>query len=365
MRWLLWRVPVLSCGASPQDLSFALVREFHEHPTRIYTHLRTSTLAAIAHKVALVGYPRSTTLTTGAGNLSGNLGVGGRVRPATSRRRCAESRSPASRLRTSTPSYRWLLAHGSTGSGRSDRKGKPLAAKTVKQVHSLIRLALAQGKKWRWVTSNVALDASPPAAHQRQAAPPTSEAVLALLSLIDAIDPEFSLFLRLAATAGPRRGEMCALRWSAADLERGTLRVLGRIVWNKSEHQWEERQSTKTGKDRRLVLGPRTLELLRAHRERMSRRAEESGIALSPDALVFSDEPDCSKAWSPQRMTRTFAAYRNQAGLPAAFRLHDLRAFLSTRLQEAGHPLPIVSGRLGHSQVLDDLGPLHGLDASG
>ena len=57
--------------------AFDLVREFHEHPTRIYTPLRTSTLAAIANKAALVGYPRSTTLTTGAGNLSGNLGRDG------------------------------------------------------------------------------------------------------------------------------------------------------------------------------------------------------------------------------------------------------------------------------------------------
>lgn len=246
--------------------------------------------------------------------------------------------------------YRWLLAHGSTGSGRSDRKGKPLSAKTVKQVHSVIRLALAQGRKWRWVTSNVALDASPPAVRKRQAAPPTDEAVLGLLSFIDAVDPEFSLFLRLAATAGPRRGEMCALRWSVMDFERGTLRVLGRIVWNKSEHRWEERESTKTGKDRRVVLGPRTLQLLRAHQERLIRRAEESGTAMLPDAFVFSDEPDCSIAWCPQRMTRTFAVCRNHAGLPASFRLHDLRAFLSTRLQEAGHPLPVVSGRLGHSQ---------------
>lgn len=257
--------------------------------------------------------------------------------------------------------YRWLLAHGSTGSGRSDRKGKPLAAKTVKQVHSVIRLALAQGKKWRWVTSNVAVEASPPVAHKRQAAPPTDEAVLGLLSFIDDADPMFSLFLRLAATAGPRRGEMCALRWSAVDLERSTVRVLGRIVWNKSEHRWEERESTKTGKDRRVVLGPRTLELLRAHRAIMIRRAEGSYTAVSPDAFVFSDEPDCSKAWSPQRMTRTFAAYRNRAGLPSGFRLHDLRAFLSTRLQEAGHPLPVVSGRLGHSQYSTTLDHYTGL----
>ncbi len=42
--------------------------------------------------------------------------------------------------------YRWLLHHGATGKGRSGREGKPLAAKTVKQVHSVINLALSQVK---------------------------------------------------------------------------------------------------------------------------------------------------------------------------------------------------------------------------
>src|SRR6266487_1939217 len=33
MRWLLWKVPVLSCGDSPRGSSFALVSELYEHPT--------------------------------------------------------------------------------------------------------------------------------------------------------------------------------------------------------------------------------------------------------------------------------------------------------------------------------------------
>ena len=73
----LWIVAILSCGGSAQGLSFALVSELNEHPTRIYAPLCSSTLAATPHAAALLGYPRSTTLTTGAGNLSGNLGVGG------------------------------------------------------------------------------------------------------------------------------------------------------------------------------------------------------------------------------------------------------------------------------------------------
>jgi integrase len=246
--------------------------------------------------------------------------------------------------------YRWLLDHGSTGGGNAGRKGMPLSAKTVRQVHSVIRLALAQGKKWHWLTSNVALDATPPAPRKRQVTPPTPQDLVRLLSLVDAADPEFSLFLRLAATAGPRRGEMCALRWSAIGLDQGTLQILRRVTWSKEKGRWEEQESTKTGKDRALVVGPRTLELLSVHRAQMEARALACGAQLREVAFVFSDEADGSRPWSPARVTRTFGAFRRKAGLPSTFRLHDLRAFLSTQLQEGGHPLPVVSGRLGHSQ---------------
>jgi integrase len=246
--------------------------------------------------------------------------------------------------------YRWLLDHGSTGGGNANRRGKPLSAKSVRHVHSVIRLALAQGKKWHWLTSNVALDATPPAPRKRQVTPPSPDVLLRLLSFIEGTDGEFFVFLRLASTAGPRRGELCALRWSAVDLERGTVHVIRRIVWNRGERRWEERQSTKTGRDRALVLGPRTLELLRSHRVHMLERARACGTRLRDDAFLFSDVPDGSEPWSPARMTRMFGAFRDRAGVPSSLRLHDLRAFVSTQLQEGGHPLPVVAGRLGHAQ---------------
>jgi hypothetical protein len=100
----------------------------------------------------------------------------------------------------------------------------------------------------------------------------------------------------LQTTPG-RNGERCAGcagRRSNSDLERGTPQVLRRIAWNKAEHRWEERESTKTGRDRVLVLGPRSPELLRAHRAQVEKRARGSGVTLRPDAFAFPDAPD---AW--------------------------------------------------------------------
>lgn len=247
--------------------------------------------------------------------------------------------------------YRWLLKHGATDKGRREGlKGGPLSPKSVREVHNVIRLALAQGKRWRWVDANVALDATPPTHRKPSAVSPAPADVIRLLHLSQEKDPAFALLVRLAAVAGPRRGEMAGIRWNAIDLERATLQVRRRIVWNRAERRWEERDSTKTARNRVVALGVRTVELLREHRARMVERACAAGVELPHDAFVFSDEPGGSVAWRPARVTRRFGVLRRRAGLPPSVRLHDLRVFLSTELQEAGHPLPVVAGRLGHSQ---------------
>lgn len=43
--------------------------------------------------------------------------------------------------------------------------------------------------------------------------PPDPSGVSRLLALADVNEPELGVFLRLAASTGARRGELCALRW--------------------------------------------------------------------------------------------------------------------------------------------------------
>src|SRR5207248_5999057 len=112
---------------------------------------------------------------------------------------------------TSTPFYASLRTH--------------LSPARVLKVHSILRAALRQAVRWQMITDNPATHASPPRPVRPPVQAPTPDDVARLLAAAQAEDPEFALYLRLAAVTGARRGELCALRWDDIDLERGQFGV--------------------------------------------------------------------------------------------------------------------------------------------
>jgi integrase len=143
---------------------------------------------------------------------------------------------------------------------------------------------------------------------------------------------------------GARRGEVCRLRWSHVDLGHGEVLVGGRIVTLSGElldQEW-----TKNRSKRRVAVGPAVVELLRARRVEQAKAALATGVALAPDAYVFSHEPDGSKPIRPDGVSHRFAALA--ADLGVSCRLHDLRHFMVTQLIAAGVDVRSVSGRAGH-----------------
>ena len=83
-------------------------------------------------------------------------------------------------------------------------------------------------------------------------------------------------------------------------------------------------KGTKTGEIRRIALGPRTVELLEAHKNRSEARAKECGVTIEPSACIFSPDPASARPYNPYTNTRTFAKACRDAGAPHT-RLHDLR----------------------------------------
>ena len=68
-------------------------------------------------------------------------------------------------------------------------------------------------------------------------------------------DPEFALYLRLAAVTGARRRELCALKWTDLDVQ-GKQVVVARSLTVGDEGLIEKR--TKTHRVRRLALDDAT-----------------------------------------------------------------------------------------------------------
>ncbi len=238
--------------------------------------------------------------------------------------------------------------HRAGGSG-----GRPLSARSVVSIHAVLRRALAQGVRWGWLAVNPAVNASPPRQRKFEVLPPAPDDVVRLIKAAEEADPELGCFLRMSAVTGARRGEVCALRWTDIDLTKGRL-TISRSIVGEGNYQLVEKD-TKTHSSRRIAIDPATIERLKAHKASMQDRAVVLGTGIGPGSFVFSDAPDCSAPWRPNRVTLAFIRLRKEVGI-SGVRLHDLRHFAATRLLGAGIPVRTVSGRLGHANAATTLG---------
>ena len=231
---------------------------------------------------------------------------------------------------------------------RGGRNGRPLAATSVRRVHVVVRRSLVQARKWGWIAINPAVDASPGRIVRREIDPPAPAAVMALIARADRQEPDFGVFLRLAASSGARRAELCALKWSDVDFDDARMWVRRSLVDQPAGGYFEK--DTKTHAARKVSLDVSMVALLRTHRERQSERALGCGVRVGRDARVFSYEADGSVPWRPDGVTARFVKLREREGLPGV-RLHDLRHFVATRMLAAGVPVTTVAGRLGHANT--------------
>jgi integrase len=231
-----------------------------------------------------------------------------------------------------------------------ERQG--LAASTIRSAHALIRGALRQAVRWGWLATNVARDARPPTVRRDDVRLPTPAQVLCAIEAAEAYDPEFGMFVRLAAATGARRGELCALRWSDVDLDRGVVRIDAAVVT--APGRGIVIKETKTHTRRGVALDVSTASALGRHRDLVRSRAAFGGVAVAPEAFVFSSEVDGGRPWRPEMASHRWDAVRRRIGLDGV-RLHDLRHFQATMLLRGGVPVKNVSKRLGHRDAATTL----------
>lgn len=179
-----------------------------------------------------------------------------------------------------------------------------LAPASVRAMHAVLSSALNQAVRWGWIGENVADRATPPPARRARLDPPDPATVIALIEAAKRSRyPELGLFFHVAAVTGARRGELVALRWASIDFER--LQVLiERAIVQVGRRVIEK--DTKTHQARRLAIDVATAGLLAAHREAMDRRARMAGTEIGEQSFVFSEAPDGSVTWKPDRVTTAF-----------------------------------------------------------
>lgn len=218
---------------------------------------------------------------------------------------------------------------------------KRLAAKTVREVHNVIHVALKRAVKAGLIPSNPADNCELPRLVRRE---PESLSPHQLAALQAAAQGTWvDLVVRVAAATGARRGEILALRWSDLDWETRRLRIERSLYQVKNEIGFKP---TKTHSARIVTLPQSIMEHLSAHR----RRQDEDRRLFGPDyhadlGLIFA-QPDGSPL-VPSSVSRAVVRLARMVGIRGAG-LHALRHLHASALLAAGVPVTDISRRLGH-----------------
>lgn len=215
------------------------------------------------------------------------------------------------------------------------------APSTVHQAHAIMRRALRFAERFGWVTRNVANLADPPKVTHTPVAAATDEQIEKLVANASA---DLADLIQLAASTGCRRGELCGLRWSDlsgndAIIQRAMVDVGGTLSL----------RLPKSGRVRRIRLGPKLLARLEARRERLEVRATKFATALVPEAYVLSEYPDGSKPLAPNVATDRIATLAKRLELPV--HLHMLRHYAATTALSKGAAVNSVAAFLGHTSA--------------
>jgi integrase len=205
-------------------------------------------------------------------------------------------------------------------------KTKALSAKTVREVHNVLHVALKRAVKTKLIPFNPADGCDLPRVDQKEARALSSEQLTAYQSI--ATGTWVDLLIRLAAAIGARRGELLACRWSDLDWSTSRIRIERSLYQVKKEIGIKP---TKTRQARVVSIPPSLIEYLKVHREVQDQRRMMCG----PEYLL------------PSSATRAAVRLAKAAGL-TGIGLHSLRHTHASALLHANVPVTNVAKRLGH-----------------
>jgi integrase len=216
-----------------------------------------------------------------------------------------------------------ILAHG------------PLSGTTRRGVHVILGTALEAARRRGLIAVNPVRNVRAPKSTVKEATPLTVEQARSLLAA--ARGTKYESFFVLTLTTGIRPGEAMGLHWR--DLDGSRLSIRGNAV---TGHGGVRHVGpTKTERSRRTV----TLTTLAVDAMALYRSQQAS---TAPGDLIYP-AADGGVLEASLLSRQYFAPLVRAAGLPESTRLYDLRHTAATNLLNAGTPVHVVSGILGHS----------------
>jgi integrase len=221
----------------------------------------------------------------------------------------------------------------------------PLSSTTAHQCHRILSRALKVAQQRGHATKNVATLLDAPTPREEEIVPLSKEQAIAIMNA--AADRRNGARWRVALAMGLRQGEALGLTWEHVDLEAGTLAVRQSLSRVKGKGLVFGPVKSRAGK-RTLVLPPKLLAELKAHRQRQNAERLAARDWYDDADLVFARED--GRPIDPKIDWREWKALCKEVGAPDA-RLHDARHTAATMLLAMGVSMRVAMEILGHSRI--------------
>jgi integrase len=235
---------------------------------------------------------------------------------------------------------------------------RPLSNRSIDQVHETLHVAFEWAVGAGIMDINPVRSAKPPKTEKREINQLNDEQLRRLLSATR--DDWFFALWSLAATTGPRLGEILGLRWADFDLNKGTVtikRSLTRVIGDGLVVQ-----PTKNSRYRTIILSEGVTQALREYRDLQAAERKRLGSAWGSSRYAFTDRNgrqltewairwELRQAIEKAGLTEEVQLFEGNGKVIKDFRIHDLRHTAATlALLHGDHP-KLVQEMLGHSSI--------------
>lgn len=229
--------------------------------------------------------------------------------------------------------------------GDPKRNKKPLAPKTVKNVHGILHKALEQAVICDMLSKNPADHIKLPKVKPPKLKPLMDESVGAYLQEIQK-DPVYKNLLFVDLFTGMRQSEILGLQWQDINFEDGTILIQRQLQKSRFENKYFFLDSTKGFKDRCISISPSVVQVLRDQRTLQQQwEAASHGTWSNPDNLVFTNQVGGHLVHGT--VYRHFKKIVRSIGMDET-RFHDLRHSYAINALQYGDSPKEVCEQLGH-----------------
>ena len=238
------------------------------------------------------------------------------------------------------------------GSEISEKTGKPLSAKSIRNIHGILSKCLNVAVEQGMIKSNPADRTTVPKVLKPEIEPLTEEEQKAFLAAIK--HHRYRILFTTMLFTGMRISEAIGLTWDCVDFQRGTLKIYRQLQKRLAKDGGYTFAPLKNSKTRIVQLSPYIIGLLQQQQRQQRIDKLAAGevwqgfqtLKEQEAAFIFTDS--LGEHLKQDTVRTDFKTICKEIGTPET-RVHDLRHTFAVNSLQSGDDFKTVSDSLGHA----------------